>query len=316
MAPMSEAPICAGVRLLAVAALSLLALAGAHAEEAKPAGRTQVVLLGTGTPRPQPERSGPATAIVVDGTAYLVDLGPGVVRRAQAAADGGIAGLAPAALGRAFVTHLHSDHTVGLPDLVFTPWVVGRKNTLHVYGPKGIAAMVEHVLAAWREDVEMRTQGMEQKWPLRVEAHEIEPGVVYRDDKVTVTAVPIRHGAWKHAYGYAFQTPDRRIVISGDTSPSPELAAACGGCDVLIHEVYASITVAPIPRWPEYRRAYHTSTRELGELAKQAKPGLLILHHTSQRAPDGSLIPEQLYLDEIEEVYSGRVVVGRDLEVY
>jgi ribonuclease Z len=221
---------------------------------------------------------------VVDGTAYLVDVGPGVVRRAQAAYDQGIAALAPVAIERAFVTHLHSDHTVGLPDLVFTPWVSGRKNTLHVYGPKGIAAMLEHVRAAWREE--------------------------------TVTAVPVRHGAWKHAYGYAFQTPDRRIVISGDTSPSPELAAACGGCDVLIHEVYASITVAPMPRWPEYRREYHTSPRELGELARQAKPGLLILHHTSQRAPDGGLIPEQVYLDEIAEVYSGRVAVGRDLAVY
>jgi ribonuclease Z len=289
---------------------------GVRAEDAKPARRTQVVLLGTGTPRPQPDRSGPCTAIVVDGTPYLVDVGPGVVRRAQAAFDQGVTGLAVTGLERAFVTHLHSDHTVGLPDLVFTPWVVGRRNTLHVYGPEGIAAMTEHVLAAWREDVEMRTRGMEQKWPLRVEAHEIEPGVAYKDDKVSVTAVPVRHGAWKHAYGYAFQTPDRRIVISGDTSPSPELVAACDGCDVLIHEVYASVTVAPIPNWPEYRRKYHTSTRELGELAKRAKPRLLIVHHSSQRAPDGGLIPEQLYLDEIREVYAGKVVFGRDLEVY
>jgi ribonuclease Z len=300
------------VRALALAGLALFAFAGARAEDR----RTQVVLLGTGTPRPQPDRSGPCTAIVVDGTPYLVDVGPGVVRRAQAAFDRGVAGLAVTGLERAFVTHLHSDHTVGLPDLVFTPWVVGRKNTLHLYGPKGIAAMTEHVLAAWREDVEMRTQGMEHKWPLRVEAHEVQPGVVYQDDKVTVTAVPIRHGAWKHAYGYAFRTPDRRIVISGDTSPSPELVAACNGCDVLIHEVYASVTVAPMPDWPEYRRKYHTSTRELGELAKQAKPGLLIVHHISQRAPDGGLIPEQVYLDEIGEVYPGEVVVGRDLGVY
>jgi ribonuclease Z len=252
----------------------------------------------------------------VDDWPYLVDVGPGVVRRAQAAFDQGVAGLSVIGLERVFVTHLHSDHTVGLPDLIFTPWVVGRKSALHVYGPKGIVAMTDHVLAAWREDVEMRTQGMEKKWPLRVEAHEIEPGVVYRDDKVTVTAVPVRHGAWKHAYGYAFQTPDRRIVISGDTSPSPELVAACNKCDVLIHEVYVSVTVAPMPNWPEYRRKYHTSTRELGELAKRAQPGLLIVHHTSQRAPDASLIPEQTYLDEIREVYPGRVVFGRDLEVY
>jgi ribonuclease BN (tRNA processing enzyme) len=303
-------------RALVAIALLVFGLGGAHAEGAKPATRTQVVLLGTGTPRPQPDRSGPCTAIVVDDTPYLVDVGPGVVRRAQAAFDQGVAGLSVTGLERVFVTHLHSDHTVGLPDLIFTPWVVGRKSTLHLYGPKGIAAMTDHVLAAWREDIEMRTQGMEQKWPLRVEAHELEPGIAYQDDKVTVMAIPIRHGDWKHAYGYAFQTPDRRIVISGDTSPSPELVAACNKCDVLIHEVYVSITVAPMPNWPEYRRKYHTSTREVGELAKRAQPGLLIVHHTSQRAPDGGLIPEQTYLDEIREVYSGKVVFGRDLEVY
>jgi ribonuclease Z len=131
-----------------------------------------------------------------------------------------------------------------------------------------------------------------------------------------VTAVPVRHGSWKHAYGYAFQTPDRRIVISGDTSPSPELAAACNRCDVLVHEAYASITVAPMSSWPEYRRKHHTSTRELAELAKQAQPGLLVLYHVSRRAPDVDLIPEQVYLDEIREVYSGKVAFGRDLDVY
>jgi len=296
---------------LAAALLAPLGSAGAE-----PTGRTQLVLLGTGTPRPLPDRSGPCTAIVVDGTPYLVDAGPGLVRRAQAATDQGVAGLTPSGIERVFITHLHSDHTVGLPDLIFTPWVIGRRNTLHVHGPKGIREMSDHVLAAWREDIEMRTNGMEKKWPLRVEAHEIQPGVVFRDDKVTVTAIPIRHGAWKHAYGYVFQTPDRRIVLSGDTSPSPELVAACNGCDVLVHETYASATVAPMPNWPEYRRKYHTSTRELGELAKQARPGLLILYHVSRRAQDVDLIPEQVYLDEIGSVYSGRVVFGRDLDVY
>jgi ribonuclease BN (tRNA processing enzyme) len=100
---------------------------------------TQVVLLGTGNPFPDPDRSGPATAIVVNGNAYLVDFGPGVVRRAKAAViDKGITALEPANLRVAFVTHLHSDHTVGYPDLIFTPWVIGRKMALEVYGPKGI----------------------------------------------------------------------------------------------------------------------------------------------------------------------------------
>ncbi|HEX6736660.1 MAG TPA: MBL fold metallo-hydrolase, partial [Vicinamibacteria bacterium] len=104
--------------------------------------RTQVVLLGTGNPPADPDRSGPATAVVVNDTAYLVDLGAGVVRRAKSAVvDKGIAALDPVKLRVAFVTHLHSDHTVGFPDLILTPWVIGRRVPLQVYGPSGIKAM-------------------------------------------------------------------------------------------------------------------------------------------------------------------------------
>jgi ribonuclease BN (tRNA processing enzyme) len=279
------------------------------------ATRTQVVLLGTGAPRPLPDRSGPSTAIVVDDTPYLVDFGPGVVRRAAAAFEKGVRGLSVERLETAFVTHLHSDHTVGYPDLIFTPWVVGRKRPLHVYGPRGIASMTDHVLRAWQEDIDIRTKGKEGKWPLAVRAHEVEPGVVYQDDRVTVTAIPVRHGDWRQAYGYAFKTPDRTVVISGDASPSPALIDACRSCDILIHEAYASNAVAPMPNWTEYRAVYHTSTRELAEIAKKTQPGLLIVYHLSQRGPNG-LIPEAQYLQEIEETYKGKVVIGHDLEVY
>ena len=125
--------------------------------------RTQVVLLGTGTPRPDPERSGPATAVVVDGTAYLVDIGPGIVRRAAAALEKGIPALAPDKLQRAFITHLHSDHTVGYPDLIFTTWVQGRRGPLQVYGPEGTEDMTSHIMSAWKADIEIRTQGMEHR---------------------------------------------------------------------------------------------------------------------------------------------------------
>src|SRR5437660_8651842 len=117
---------------LFTALLALSALASAADKSG-----TKVILLGTGTPRPFPERSGPATAIVVDDRAYLVDFGPGVVRRASAAAAKGVPAVRPLNLKVAFVTHLHSDHTVGYPDLIFTPWVLGRTNSLQVYGPRG-----------------------------------------------------------------------------------------------------------------------------------------------------------------------------------
>ena len=103
---------------------------GASLSPPEPTGRTRVVLLGTGTPGAEPDRSGPATAVVVDETAYLIDFGPGVVRQAAAAAAAGVTALRPPNLRIGFLTHLHSDHTAGYPDVVLTPWVLGRRAPL------------------------------------------------------------------------------------------------------------------------------------------------------------------------------------------
>jgi ribonuclease BN (tRNA processing enzyme) len=249
-------------------------VAGDAATQPAPS-RTQVVLLGTGNPGPSPERSGPATAIIVNGQPYLVDFGAGVVRRAAAAQQKGINALNPINIGHAFVTHLHSDHTVGYPDLIFTPWVVGRKVPLEVHGPPGIKAMTDHVLAAWADDIKIRNGPIERDLPehsvdgYRVNAHEISPGVVYKDGNVTVTAFSVKHGEWgPRAFGYRFQTADRTIVITGDTSPSESVVEQCSGCDILMHEVYTEAGYAKAsPEWQRMRRAYHTSSRQLGELA-------------------------------------------------
>src|SRR5262249_9889980 len=123
--------------------------------------KTQVVMLGTGTPNADPERSGPSVAIVVNDTPYLIDFGPGVVRRASAAFNPGVKGLEVKNLNRAFVTHLHSDHTAGYPDLMLTPWVLERRSPLEVYGPKGISAMTRLITKAYREDIEIRLHGGE-----------------------------------------------------------------------------------------------------------------------------------------------------------
>jgi ribonuclease BN (tRNA processing enzyme) len=141
---------------------------------------TRLVLLGSGTPNADPDRSGPAVAVVVNGAAYLVDAGPGVVRRAAAAERRGIAALAVKNLRIVFVTHLHSDHTLGLPDLIFTPWVLEREAPLEVYGPAGVKAMTDHLLAAYAQDVRIRLEGLEpvNETGHRVQAHEIAPGVV------------------------------------------------------------------------------------------------------------------------------------------
>lgn len=278
-----------------------------------PASKTRIVLLGTGNPEPLPDRSGPATAIVVNDTAYLIDFGPGVVRRASAAfLDKGIKALKPTNLRVAFVTHLHSDHTVGYPDLIFTPWTIGRRVRLEVYGPKGLKAMTEHILEAYRVDIETRTNpdGNQRGFPEghKVNAHEISPGVIYKDANVTVTAFPTKHAM--ESYGYRFDTPDRSIVISGDTNPTQATIEACRGCDVLIHEAQTPAWVATRPdTFQRFAAKYHTTTAQLADLARQAKPRLLILYHYS------SLSSEELMSDMLGR-YSGHFVVGRDLDVY
>ena len=272
---------------------------------------TKIIMLGTGTPRPNPDRSGPATAIVVGDRAYLVDFGPGVVRRAAAAAAKGYPAVEPTRITVAFLTHLHSDHTAGYPDLMLTPWVFGRKE-LDVYGPEGTKEMTDHLREAYRRDIEIRTKGMEHRPPLIVRAHDVKPGIVYKDDRVTVKAFAVAHGDWPQAFGYRFETPDRTIVISGDTRPSKELNKNCQPCDVLIHEVQLpSYNVASIPDWPAYRARYHTTTDQLADIANQVKPGLLIVYHNA--ANEAGL---QEILRQIQRTYHGKVVIGHDLDVF
>lgn len=291
--------------------------------ENKPPQKTQIVLLGTGTPSPDPERSGPSTAIVVNGTPYLIDFGPGVIRRSAAAFQKGVKGLSVVNLRVAFLTHLHSDHTAGYPDLILTPWAVGRKHALEVYGPKGIREMTDNILRAYQEDIRIRLQDKKLLGVpdfaegSKVHAHEIKPGIIYKDDNVTVKAFLVNHGDVPQAFGYRFETPDRTIVISGDAAPSQSIIDNCNGCDVLIHEAYSMLTYANVPpKYQEYRRKHHTSSLELGEIANKAKPGLLILYHRANPGGVGNPNPEEALLEEIRKVYRGMVVTGRDLDVF
>jgi ribonuclease BN (tRNA processing enzyme) len=290
----------------------------AHPAEAKPArgsSRTQLVLLGTGTPNADPDRAGPSLAVVVDDVPYLVDFGPGVVRRAAAAFKQGVKGLDVTLLRTAFATHLHSDHTAGYPDLIFTPAVLERDAALDMYGPPGLKAMTDHVLQAWSEDVDVRLKDLEPAKPAgyKVNVHEIAgPGIVFKDSRVTVRAFRVRHGVWPTAYGYRFDTPDRSIVISGDTGPDSPAAEACHGCDILVHEVYSVVGFAGRPpEWQRYHRVYHTSAAELAAIATAARPGLLVLtHQLFWGTTDAALVAE------VQKGYAGKVVSGRDLDVF
>lgn len=277
-------------------------------------GVTKVVLLGTGTPNADPERSGPAVAIIVNDTPYLIDCGPGIVRRAAEASQSGLAALNVENLKRLFVTHLHSDHTAGYSDLIFTPWVLGRDEPLEVYGPQGIGEMTDHILAAYQQDIQIRLDGLEpaNDQGYRVNTHAIVPGVIYRDSNVTITAFVVNHGSWPQAYGFVFQTSDRKIVVSGDTVPVESIVENCNGCDVLIHEVYSAVRFEEQPpEWKKYHSQFHTSTYELAELASRAKPKLLILYHQLFWGSS-----DEELLSEIRERYAGKVVSGNDLDVF
>jgi ribonuclease BN (tRNA processing enzyme) len=276
--------------------------------------RTRVVLLGTGTPNAEPNRSGPAVAVVVDGVPYVVDLGPGVVRRAAAAYRAGVEGLAAQNLRVAFITHLHTDHTLGYPDFIFTPWVLERDRPAEVYGPAGLRAMTEHLLAAYEADVRIRIEGLEPANPegYRVNAHEVGPGLIFEDERVRVFAFPVEHGSWAQAFGYRFETPDRTVVISGDTRATRSVVEACRGCDILIHEVYSQAGFERrSPEWQRYHAAFHTSAPDLGRLAAEARPGLLVLYHQLL----WGATPEEL-VAEIRRYYDGPIAYGRDLDVF
>ena len=268
---------------------------------------TRVILLGTGNPNPEPERSGPAVAVVSGDRVYLVDCGPGVVRRAAQA------GLKMVQLTRAFVTHLHSDHTVGYPDLIFTPAVTGRLEPLEVYGPPGLQEMTSHILQAWKQDMDIRLHGLEPSVPRAyvVNAHDIKPGEIYRDVAVRVVAIAVKHGTWEFAYGYRFEAKDKVIVISGDTTYSENLIQAAKGCDILIHEVYSQKGLEKrTPDWQRYHAAFHTSGPDLGRLAAQVRPRKLVLYH---QLPMGET-PDEV-LQEIHSQFAGDVIYGKDLDV-
>jgi ribonuclease BN (tRNA processing enzyme) len=284
-------------------------------------GSARVVMLGTGTPRPDPDRAGPATAVVVNDTPYLIDFGTGVIRRATAAYEKGVMALGYGGVNikTVFLTHMHSDHTVGYPDLIFTPWVVGRYEPLSVYGPKGIKAMTEHVLKAWQIDTETRVNGVDPKnsTGCTVNATEIAPGVIFQDCNVMVTAFSAQH-ATVDSFSFRFDTPGRAIVISGDTSPTRELLDHGHGCDVLVHEVYSMHDFRrDSPQFQECRRRYHTSSVELAAIANAVKPGLLVLYHRGNRA-GGPVTAEMddILLAEIRQTYAGEMVAAHDLDIF
>ncbi|MGH8550855.1 MAG: MBL fold metallo-hydrolase [Methylococcales bacterium] len=195
-----------------------------------------------------------------------------------------------------------------------TPWVMGRDRPLEVYGPAGLNAMTRHILAAYREDIDYRLHGLEQAHPegWKVNSHEIDEGIVYQDREVRVIAFRVSHGAWEHAPGYRFETPEKIIVVSGDSRPSENLVRYANNADILVHEVYFKQgfeqNTGPSRN---YHSTHHTSTVVLARLANRIRPGLLVLYHVLFRGSD-----EQDVLAKIRAAYPGKVVLASDGSIY
>ncbi len=295
--------------------------------------KTKLVLLGTGTPNACPNNSGPCSAVIVDDQAYLVDFGPGVVRQASKAYFKGIDALRPDRLNIAFCTHLHTDHTTGLPDLIYTPWVLEREKPLQLYGPEGLKDMAMYIEKAYAADLDMRLNGDEPAnlTGYQTEVHELSKGmndygIIYEDDKVQVNAFTVKHGQLQ-SLAYKFITKDKTIVISGDTCPIEIMKDKAKNVDILLHECeYTEGLSSRSKQWQIYHRNVHTLSVDLAHIAMEANPKLIVTYHRiyHMNIQDNTIdlekemsIRNQKILQEIKDAgYHGKVINGEDLDVF
>ena len=279
-------------------------------------GETKLIVLGSGTPNPDPNRAGSAYAVVVNETPYLIDFGPGVIRRAASLSPpwgGKIEAMTVKNFEHAFLTHIHSDHSAGLADLLLTPWIMGRDKKLNLYGPKGLEQMASSTLEAFKDDINYRIYGTQpsNKIGYKFNFYLLTEGLIYEDENISVEAFRVRHGSFNDAYGFRFTSKDKVIVFSGDTGPSATLEKFAVGADILVHEVYSNAGFQKKTKdWQIYHQGHHTSTFEVGEIASRAKPKLLLLSHILFW---GSTADE--ILKETQSNFNGEIKIAEDLMI-
>lgn len=274
--------------------------------------KTQVVLLGTGTPVMVPGRYQSATAVIVNGQPYIIDCGSGILERLSQARERGITALANPNLTKLFITHFHPDHTVALPGFLIAPWNMGRKIRLDIFGPKGTQKMIHSILDIYKDGInEHLYHGPKPLQAIETAISEIDEGNIYQDENVRVEAIRVEHGTFE-AYAFKFTTPDKTIVISGDTCPVPQLYEKAKNCDILVHEVYSESAVAERPqKYRDYFKKVHTGGIELGKIAQEVQPKLLVLTHQIVYGKSKNDI-----IQEVRQHYQGPLAYGNDLDVF
>ena len=218
-------------------------------------------------------------------------------------------------LAAVFLTHLHSDHTSGLPDLFNTTWVVHRrKDPFELYGPRGINGVAKAITDFYKEDIHIRRDLTEMLSPsgAKIKPHTVNEGVVYQDGGVKVTAFLVAHDPVKPAFGYRFDANGKSVVISGDTTFSENLVKHSRGTDVLIHEACLpeELDKRDSPEVAARLKRYHSTPEQAGMAAQQAGAKLLVLSH---------LVPgkdENVYAERAAKTFTGKIVVGRDLMTF
>jgi len=276
---------------------------------------TQVVILGTGNPVPDAFRAGPSIAVIHGGEAYLFDIGAGAVQNAVTARyKYDIPSLYPSQICCVFLTHMHSDHTMDFSELAFTLWW-RRRAPLFAWGPVGLKQMTQGMYEMMAADTDLRTSGIQPVQnpdAYKINVTEIEEGIVFEKDDLRIEAFAVNHGEIKPAFGYRITTDDKTIVISGDTAISDRVLEMSRGVDLLFHEVISDSGLAGnTVFWQKYHRSAHTLASDLGKLASEAKPDLLVLYHGLFYG-----VPEAVILEEVRTTYDGNVVLANDLDSF
>lgn len=280
---------------------------GSGGTPSAPGDSLTVVLLGTGVGPPvNLQQFGASTLVVAGGERFLFDCGRGAtLRLAQA-------GIPIGSLSRLFLTHLHSDHVIQIPDLLLTGWAGGRRTVpLEVWGPAGTTEMMDHLQQAFTFDIHVR-RDVDERLPaagIQVVSHNVQEGVVYDSGGVKVTAFLVDHGPVQPAFGYRVDYHGRSVALSGDTRVSENLVRSAHGVDVLIHEVIDPVALRSRPDHPSAAIvdaiiAHHTTPEQAGEIFNRVAPRLAVYSH----APNTDAVMAQT-----RKIYSGRLEGAEDL---